>query len=191
MHQLCVMSRDSSVGYGMYDTGFESQQGQEFFFFTTASRPNLEPTQSPIQWVPGALSLAIKRRGREADPSPPSSARSRMCGAISPLPQYAFIAWCSVKRTQRDIQHCVRWTVLDKTDELCLVFRYNRFCSALRITKRLWVCKKMSWIRLIDWLIDWLIDSDVSYRKSVNTKFLFLPSFRFCQLCKTKHELSS
>jgi hypothetical protein len=29
--------------------------------------------QPPIQWVPGALSLGIKRLGREADRSPPSS----------------------------------------------------------------------------------------------------------------------
>jgi hypothetical protein len=44
------------------------------FFFTTASRTALGPTQPSIQWVPGALSLGIKRPGREADHSPPSSA---------------------------------------------------------------------------------------------------------------------
>jgi hypothetical protein len=44
------------------------------FLFTTASRPALGPTQPPIQWVPGALSLGVKRPGREADHSPPSSA---------------------------------------------------------------------------------------------------------------------
>jgi hypothetical protein len=31
-------------------------------------------TQPPIQWVPGALSLGVKRPGREADHSPPSCA---------------------------------------------------------------------------------------------------------------------
>jgi hypothetical protein len=35
---------------------------------------NLGPTQPPIQWVPGALSLGVKWPGREADHSPPSSA---------------------------------------------------------------------------------------------------------------------
>jgi len=30
----------------------------------------LEPTQLPIQWVPGALSLGVKQSGREADHSP-------------------------------------------------------------------------------------------------------------------------
>jgi hypothetical protein len=39
------------------------------FLFTTASRTALGPTQPPIQWVLGALSL-----GREADHSLPSSA---------------------------------------------------------------------------------------------------------------------
>jgi hypothetical protein len=44
------------------------------FLFTTASRTALGPTQPPIQWVPGALFLGLKRPGREADHSPPSSA---------------------------------------------------------------------------------------------------------------------
>jgi hypothetical protein len=38
-----------------------------------------------MQWVSGALFLAIKRPEREADHSHPSSARLRMCGAIPPL----------------------------------------------------------------------------------------------------------
>jgi len=43
------------------------------FFFATASRPALWPTQPPIQWVPGAISLGVKRQRREADHSHPSS----------------------------------------------------------------------------------------------------------------------
>jgi hypothetical protein len=46
----------------------------EILLFTTASRPALGPTQPPIQWVPGFLSLGIKRPGSEADHSSPSSA---------------------------------------------------------------------------------------------------------------------
>jgi hypothetical protein len=38
------------------------------------SRLALGPTQPPIQRVTGALSLGVKRPGREADNSPPSSA---------------------------------------------------------------------------------------------------------------------
>jgi hypothetical protein len=38
--------------------------------FSTSSRPNLGPTQRPIQLVPAAISPGVKRPGREADPSP-------------------------------------------------------------------------------------------------------------------------
>jgi hypothetical protein len=48
--------------------------GLGIFLFTTASRTALGPTQPPIQWVRGALSLGIKRPGRKANHSPPSSA---------------------------------------------------------------------------------------------------------------------
>jgi len=48
--------------------------GLGIFLFTTASRPALDPTQPVIQRVPGVLSPAVKRSGREADHSPPSSA---------------------------------------------------------------------------------------------------------------------
>jgi hypothetical protein len=36
-------------------------------------------TQPPIQWVPGALSLRVKRPGREADHSPPTTAEVKEC----------------------------------------------------------------------------------------------------------------
>jgi hypothetical protein len=41
---------------------------------TTASRPALGPTQSPIQRVPGPLSLSVRHPGHEAHHSRPSSA---------------------------------------------------------------------------------------------------------------------
>jgi hypothetical protein len=69
----------------MDDRGFESWQGLRILLFTTKSRPALGPTQPPIQGVPGALSLRVKRPGREADHLH-LVARSRMRGAIPPLP---------------------------------------------------------------------------------------------------------
>jgi hypothetical protein len=59
--------------------GFDSRRGLEIVFFTTASRTALGPTQPPIQWVPGALSLGVKRPGSEADHSPPTSAEVKEC----------------------------------------------------------------------------------------------------------------
>jgi len=44
------------------------------FLFTAVSITALGPTQPPIQWVPGSLPLGVKRPGRQADHSPPSSA---------------------------------------------------------------------------------------------------------------------
>jgi hypothetical protein len=83
---VVARSRDRSViqclGYGPDDRGFESRQGVgiylfrtigvlEFdsrwglgiFLFTTVSRTALEPTHPPIQRVPEALSLGVKRPG--------------------------------------------------------------------------------------------------------------------------------
>jgi hypothetical protein len=76
--------------------GFDSWQRLVIFLFTTMSRMTLGLTQPPIQWVPEALSLWVKWTECEADHSPPSSAK-RMHGAIPPLPQYVFMAWCLVK----------------------------------------------------------------------------------------------
>jgi len=50
------------------------QWGLGIFLFDTASGPPLGPTQPPIQWVSGAISLGVKPPGSEADHSPPSSA---------------------------------------------------------------------------------------------------------------------
>jgi hypothetical protein len=54
--------------------GFDSRRELGIFLFTTVSRTALWPTQPPIQWVSGVVSLGVKRPGREADHSPPSSA---------------------------------------------------------------------------------------------------------------------
>jgi hypothetical protein len=43
--------------------------------------------------ITGPLSPRIKRAGREADHSPPSSSEVIMNGAVLLLPQYVFMAW--------------------------------------------------------------------------------------------------
>jgi hypothetical protein len=81
MIQLTVKNHDSSVGIATGWTigvlGFDSRRGLGIFLFTTVSRTALGPTQPPIQWVPGALSLGVKRPGRVADHAPPSNAEAK------------------------------------------------------------------------------------------------------------------
>jgi hypothetical protein len=50
------------------------------FLCSTASTLALRPTHTPIQWVQGE-----KRRGRDADYPPPSSAEVKNGGTIPPL----------------------------------------------------------------------------------------------------------
>jgi hypothetical protein len=52
----------------------------------TASRKVVGPTQPPTQWVPGALSLGVKRPGSEADHSPPSSAEVKNAWSYTSTP---------------------------------------------------------------------------------------------------------
>jgi hypothetical protein len=73
------MAQWSRAGLWAVRSGFNSRQGLQNFLFTTASRPALRPTQPPIQWVLGALSLGVKRPGRKSDHSPPSSAEVKEC----------------------------------------------------------------------------------------------------------------
>jgi hypothetical protein len=50
-----------ALGYVLDNRGsrFRFPAGAWNFFFATASRTTLGPTQSPIQWVPGALFLGV------------------------------------------------------------------------------------------------------------------------------------
>jgi hypothetical protein len=72
-------------------------RGREF----SSSPPRPDGSTEPsMQWVSGILSRGagrVKRPGREADHSPPSSAEVKnACGGIPP-PQYVFMALCLVK----------------------------------------------------------------------------------------------
>jgi hypothetical protein len=93
--------RDSSVGivtnYGLDEKGRSSSPGRvKNFLFSTSPMPALGSTQSPIEWVPGALPTGEKRPEREADHSPPDSAEvKKMWISTSTLP-YAFMAYCLI-----------------------------------------------------------------------------------------------
>jgi hypothetical protein len=76
---LTRKTRDSEVamatGYGLDDrgVGVRVPVGSRI----VSSRPALGSNQSPIQWVPGALSPGVKRPGCEVDHSPQTSAEVR------------------------------------------------------------------------------------------------------------------
>ena len=65
-----------ATDYGLDGPGIESRWERDFPYL---SRPALRPTQLPVQWVPG-LSRGKLRPGRDADPSPPSSAEVKNTG---------------------------------------------------------------------------------------------------------------
>jgi hypothetical protein len=70
--------------------GFDSRR-LRIFLFTTVSRTALRPTQPPTLWVPGALSLGVKRPGRQTDHSPSSSAEIKNVWSYTSTPQYVFM----------------------------------------------------------------------------------------------------
>jgi hypothetical protein len=90
----CTESRDSSVGtatgHGLDDReGRSSSPGKvKDFLLSRSSRPVLGFTQPPIQWVRG-----VKRSGREADHSPPTSAEIKKMLIYTSTPPCAFMAY--------------------------------------------------------------------------------------------------
>jgi hypothetical protein len=47
----------------------------------------------PIQWAPGDLSPELKRPGREADHSPPTSVQVKKTWTYTSTPPYVSMAW--------------------------------------------------------------------------------------------------
>jgi len=58
----------------------------------------LGPNQTPIQWVPRALSLGVKRLGREADHSAQLSAQVKNAWSYTSIPRTSSWrgAWLSI-----------------------------------------------------------------------------------------------
>jgi hypothetical protein len=85
---VCHLSlvRGIALGYGLNDRWFDSRYRLGIFLFATAFIPDLGPTQPPIQWVPEAVSLGVKRPGREADHSLPSNAEVKKAWSCTSNP---------------------------------------------------------------------------------------------------------
>ena len=60
-----------ATAYGLDGPGIESRWQRDF---PHQSRPALRPTQPPVQWVPGLSRGGKVLPGRDAEPSPSSSA---------------------------------------------------------------------------------------------------------------------
>jgi hypothetical protein len=80
-----IFSRNSivSIATGYWLDGPGSIPGSARFFSSPERLDRLGPTQPRIRWVPGALSPGVKRQGRDADHSPPSTAKVKTGGAIT------------------------------------------------------------------------------------------------------------
>jgi hypothetical protein len=95
---LLYVSHSSAVGiatgYGLDYIGVGVQVPVQFkhFNFSISSWLAVGPIQPPIQWVPGALSPGVKRQGREADHSPPTSAEVKKTWIYTSTPLHAFMA---------------------------------------------------------------------------------------------------
>jgi hypothetical protein len=76
-----------------------SSPGRGWEFFSSPPRPDRlwDPPSLLSNVYQGALSLGVKRLGREADQLPPSSAEVKNAQSYTSTPQYAFMALCSVK----------------------------------------------------------------------------------------------
>jgi hypothetical protein len=94
-------SRDSSVGialgYGLDDRGSRVQFPAGAGNFSLHHRVQYcsGTHRASYPMGTGVLSLRVKRPGREADHSPPSSAEVKNVWGYTSTPKYAFIAWCS------------------------------------------------------------------------------------------------
>jgi hypothetical protein len=70
--------------------------------FSSPNRPDRlwGATQPPIEWVQGALSPRIKRPGREAEHSPPTSAEVKKIWIYTSTPLYAFVGQLYLDKMQ-------------------------------------------------------------------------------------------
>jgi hypothetical protein len=124
------VGRDSSVGIA---TGLQTrwEQGSilgrgKIFLFSTASRPAVRPTQSPILWVLGDFYLWVKRQEREADHSPPSRAEVKNGRAI---PLY-YRVFQTIKNRAISLY---RLKIVDKKEILRTVSNTGVYCSSDKV----------------------------------------------------------
>jgi hypothetical protein len=78
------------TGWTTEGSEFESRQGQEFSLHVIHTGSGVHPTSYSMGT--GALSLAVKRPGRETDNSPPASVEVKKIWIYTPTPPNALMA---------------------------------------------------------------------------------------------------
>jgi hypothetical protein len=101
-----MKSRDSSVGialgYGLDDRGSRVRFPAGAGNFSLRHRvQNVSGAHlAPYPMGTRGSFPGVKRPGREADHSHPSSAEVKNAWSYTSIPQYVFMAWCSVKHSE-------------------------------------------------------------------------------------------
>jgi hypothetical protein len=100
----CLRDNSSGIalGYGLDDQGFESRQGLGFFFPPPRPDRLWGPPSLLSNGYQGFFPWRQSGWGGKLTNHLHLVPRSRLRGAMYPLPQYAFMAWCSVKQKDRD-----------------------------------------------------------------------------------------
>jgi hypothetical protein len=91
------LSLESGAWYKIFKLRFEFRMMGCFLLAIAVSRAALGSTQPPIQWVPDALSLNIKRSGVKLTHSPPCSAEVKNVWSYTSIPLYVFMEWCIIE----------------------------------------------------------------------------------------------
>jgi len=90
-----VVQSVQRLSYGLDDRCSTPGRGDDEIFSLRHSIQS--PPGLPIQRAKWALKSGLKRLGREADYSAPSSAEVKNAWSYISTPQYLFLAWCFVK----------------------------------------------------------------------------------------------
>jgi len=74
------------MGLTSEQSRFDSQEKQETYLSSTATRPVMEPRHIPIQWAPASLALAYSGRAVNLTTHLNLVSSLRTSGAIPPFP---------------------------------------------------------------------------------------------------------
>jgi hypothetical protein len=96
--QVAQLVYDCDMDRTVKELRFDSRQSLKIALSSAASTVALKPTLLPVQWLPKAIPLEVKRPGVKVTTRLRLVQRFRMRGAISPLPTHVFLA-CLVEDT--------------------------------------------------------------------------------------------